>query len=160
MRQVRAQLMDLQDGTSRPITGRGDFRAAALDASGRILVTAHADGSVRVGPVTGGEPHLLLGHGGPVAGVAVSPDGQWIASSSGTEIRLWPMPDVSKPPFHTLPYAVLMAKLDAPDEPACRRGRRLGHRLQARHRPLPRLEGRANLVRQDHFDVENPKVTP
>jgi WD40 repeat protein len=84
---------------------------ATLDASGRVLVTAHADGSVRVGPVAGGEPHLLLGHGGPVAAVAVSPDGRWIASSSGTEIRLWPMPDVSQPPFHTLPYAALMAKL-------------------------------------------------
>jgi WD40 repeat protein len=111
LRQVRAQLMDLRNGTSRPITGRGDFVDATLDASGRVLVTAHADGSVRVGPVAGGEPHLLLGHGGPVAAVAVSPDGRWIASSSGTEIRLWPMPDVSQPPFHTLPYAALMAKL-------------------------------------------------
>ena len=29
------------------------------------------------------------------------------------EIRLWPMPDLSKPPLHTLPYDELMAKLRA-----------------------------------------------
>ena len=121
-RNVQARLMDVRDGTSQPIAGRGDFENAALDASGRILVTAHVDGSVRVGLVTGGEPHLLLGHSGTVAGVAVSPDGKWIASSSGTEIRLWPMPDLSKPPFHTLPYDELMAKLRRAHEPARRRG--------------------------------------
>ena len=43
--------------------------------------------------------------------MAISPDGRWIASAHGTEIRLWPMPDVSKPPLHTLPLAELLAKL-------------------------------------------------
>jgi hypothetical protein len=33
-----------------------------------------------------------------------------VASASGGEIRLWPMP---KPPPNTLPYAELMAKLQA-----------------------------------------------
>ena len=64
-----------------------------------------------MGGVTGQEPHLLVGHDGPVTDVVVSPDGRWIASASGAEIRLWPMPDVSKPPLHTLPYAELKAKL-------------------------------------------------
>ena len=64
-----------------------------------------------MGGVTGQEPHLLLGHDGPVTDVAISPDGRWVVSASGAEIRLWPMPDVSKPPLHTLPYAELMAKL-------------------------------------------------
>ena len=58
-----------------------------------VMLTGDQQGIVRVGPIEGGEPHLLLGHAGPVGTVAVSPDGQWIASSSGTEIRLWPMPD-------------------------------------------------------------------
>ena len=43
--------------------------------------------------------------------LAVSPDGQWIASGADTEIRLWPMPDLSKPPLHTLPLDQLLAKL-------------------------------------------------
>jgi hypothetical protein len=44
--------------------------------------------------------------------VAVSPDGRWVASTAGGEIRLWPMPDVSKPPLHTLPRETLLATLD------------------------------------------------
>ena len=66
-----------------------------------------------MGPLSGAEPHLLLGHSGPVNRVAISPDGRWVASASGTEIRLWPMPDLSKPPLHMLPYHELMAKLRA-----------------------------------------------
>ena len=52
-------------------------------------------------------------HSECVSAVAVSPDGKWIASASANEIRLWPMPDLSTPPFHTLPYEQLMAKLRA-----------------------------------------------
>jgi hypothetical protein len=43
--------------------------------------------------------------------LAVSPDGRWIASAAGSEIRLWPMPDLTKPPLHTLPLDQLLAKL-------------------------------------------------
>ncbi len=78
-----------------------------------MIVTGDIDGVVRAGPVTGGEPHLLLGHEGMVLGLAVSPDGRWIASATDESIRLWPMPDVSKPPLHTLPHPELMARLDA-----------------------------------------------
>ena len=47
--------------------------------------------------------------------VAVSPDGRWIASGSGHDeaIHLWPMPDVSEPPLHTLPLEELIARLKA-----------------------------------------------
>jgi WD40 repeat protein len=85
----------------------------AVDDEARYVVTGDANGVVRVGTLDGGEPHLLLGHAGPVNQVAISPDARWIASASGTEIRLWPMPDVSKPPFHVLPYDELMARLRA-----------------------------------------------
>ena len=59
------------------------------------------------------EPHLLIGHEGPVTKVAISPDLKWIASSGQDEtLRLWPMPDLDKPPLHTLPHDELLAKLD------------------------------------------------
>ncbi len=104
---------DLPAGTTREILSHGNrLECFARDPVGTALVTGGADGVVRVGPLTGEEPHLLYGHTGPVVSVAVSPDGRTIASASddGT-IRLWPMPDLSKPPLHTLPHDELVAKL-------------------------------------------------
>jgi len=107
-------LFDLTADTSRRITTHGArIQSGRLAPSGRVVVTGGADGVVRVGPVTGEEPHLLIGHKGPVFGLAVSPDERWIASSSDEAISIWPMPDVTKPPLHTLPHAELLAKLDA-----------------------------------------------
>jgi WD40 repeat protein len=85
---------------------------AAFGPSNRVIVTGDTEGVVRVGPVSGEEPHLLLGHSGPMSSLAVSPDGQWIASATDESLRLWPTPDVSKPPFHTLLHDELLAKLD------------------------------------------------
>jgi WD40 repeat protein len=107
-------LFDLEARTSRRITTHGRrLGIATFDPSGRIIVTADIDGIVRAGPVTGEEPHLLLGHTGRVNAIAVSPDGRWIASAGAEAIHLWPMPDVTKPPLHTLPHDQLMTKLDA-----------------------------------------------
>jgi len=105
-------LFDLAKHTSRRITSHGSrLFTGTLDASGQILVTGDIDGVVRAGPVSGEEPHLLLGHTGQVTALAVSPDGRWIASATDQAIHLWPMPDVSKPPLHTLPHDELLAKL-------------------------------------------------
>ena len=106
-------LLDLETGSHRvlPVHGSRLTHAVALDAAGERLVTGDITGAVRVGRISGEEPHLLLGHSGPVTDVAVSPDGKWVASASGAEIRLWPMPDLSRPPLHTLPHDELMARL-------------------------------------------------
>ncbi|MGB5550096.1 MAG: WD40 repeat domain-containing protein, partial [Thermoanaerobaculia bacterium] len=104
---------DLETGESRQIFSHGDaFGGVAIDPSDQWMATGDYFGVVRVGRVNGEEPHLLLGHRGSVSGVAFSPDGQWIATGGddGT-VRLWPTPDLSKPPFHTLPHDELMAKL-------------------------------------------------
>jgi WD40 repeat protein len=104
---------DLETGETREITSHGNRMAPfALDPSGTILVTGDQDGIVRVGHVSGDQPHLLFGHTSPLAWVAVSPDGRRIASiDDDGNIRLWPMPDLSKPPLHTLPHDELLAKL-------------------------------------------------
>jgi WD40 repeat protein len=104
-------VFDLTEGTSRRITTHGSPFCGAVGPSGRIVVSGGLDGVVRAGPASGEEPHLLFGHGGPVISMAVSPDGRWIASASHDSVRLWPMPDVSKPPFHALSHEELMAKL-------------------------------------------------
>ena len=97
-RPARLTWYDVANGESREIGshgGRFDPEGApfALDPSGEILVTGDPDGVVRVGPVTGEEPHLLYGHEHSIIALAVSPDSQWIASSSADDtIRLWPMP--------------------------------------------------------------------
>jgi WD40 repeat protein len=84
----------------------------AIDASGAVAASGDEEGIVRVGRVSEEEPHLLVGHEGPVDFVTISPDRRWVASSGEDDtLRLWPMPDLSKPPLHTLPHDDLIAKL-------------------------------------------------
>ena len=108
-----AVLLDLVSGSTIPLISYGDrVTGVAMNASGTIIATGDIDGVIRVGQVTGGQPHLLLGnHWRDHRDLAVDPRGRWIASASGTEVRLWPMPDLSKPPLHTLPREELIAKL-------------------------------------------------
>jgi WD40 repeat protein len=126
---------DLATRTSREITAHGNrLSDFALDPTGTILVTGDMNGLVRVGPLSGDEPHLLYGHSQTITSLAVSPDGQWIASASDDEtIRLWPMPDVTQSPLHTLPHEELLARLRSftnlrvvPDE-----GSDTGYRVEA-----------------------------
>jgi len=77
-----------------------------------VLVTGSLDGTIRVGRPTGGPPRILAGHAGNVDRLAVSPDLRWIASTGeDNTLRLWPMPDLDRPPLHTLPHAELLARL-------------------------------------------------
>jgi WD40 repeat protein len=106
-------IFDLDAGNVTVLTTHGGrVRSLALDEAGDVAVTGGSDGVIRVGPVTGDEPHLLLGHEEEVLSLAIDPTGRWIASCSMDKtVRLWPMPDLSKPPLHTLPREELIAKL-------------------------------------------------
>jgi DNA-binding winged helix-turn-helix (wHTH) protein/WD40 repeat protein len=107
-------VFDAATGARRRIDSHGrDIAAVALSPSGDAVATADTGGAIRVGRIDGGEPHLLVGAGGSVTSLAFSPDGRWLGDASGSEIRLWPMPDLSQPPLHTLPREALLAKLDA-----------------------------------------------
>jgi WD40 repeat protein len=103
--------LDVETGSFQEIRSHGsNVFSIAFDPTGTVIVTGSYDGVVRVGPLAGGEPHLLYGHTFEVSSIAVSPDGKWIASGSqdGT-IRLWPMPEGK--PFQTLPYEELLERL-------------------------------------------------
>jgi WD40 repeat protein len=102
---------DLRERRDWPLSSHGDqVTFMAWDPSGQRVVTGSRDGIVRVGPVTGEEPHLLIGHKGPVWGVRVDPTGRLVASTSvdGT-VRIWPMPDGK--PLHTWSRDAFLDKL-------------------------------------------------
>ena len=105
--------VDLDSGLSTPLTTHGsEVRAMALDQDGSIAVTGDRNGIIRVGRVTGEEPHILVGHEGEILRFAIDRLGRWIASAAEDKtVRLWPMPDLSKPPLHTLPREEQIAKL-------------------------------------------------
>jgi WD40 repeat protein len=86
--------------------------ALVFDPSFSVQVATRADGLLRAGRVGGGEPHLLIGHEGPIDQVAISSDLRWIASTGeDNTLRLWPMPDLDQPPLHALPHTDLLTKL-------------------------------------------------
>ena len=85
----------------------------AIDPSGEGIATGDTTRVVRVGRLGAGEPHLLLGASGVVSSVDFSPDGAWVAAAAGTEVWLWPLPDLSQRPLHVRPLTEVMATLDA-----------------------------------------------
>ena len=106
-----ASVYDLRERRGWPLSSHGDqVTLMAWDPSGQRVVTGSRDGIVRVGPVTGEEPHLLIGHQGPIWGVRVDPTGRFVGSTSvdGT-VRIWPMP--AGRPLHTWSREALLVKL-------------------------------------------------
>jgi len=104
---------DMATGATTPLTSRGRWATGlALNAEGTIAVTGSHSGIIKVGPVTDEEPHWIVGPRSTVDALAVSPDGRTIAAGyrDGT-IRLWPMPDLTKPPLHDLSRDEFIARL-------------------------------------------------
>jgi WD40 repeat protein len=106
-----AAVYDLETGHVRQLPSHGLTTSITLDSTETVVLTGSFDGTIRVGPVSGEEPHILLGHRG-FTGSTVSPDGRWIASAGmDGAIKLWPMPDIRQPPLHTLDHDELMTVL-------------------------------------------------
>ncbi len=104
---------DMQNHTSRTLKSHGNkIGDVALDQTEKLLITAGLDGAVRVGPVTGEEPHMLLAPGGSNA-ISISPDGKWIvAYAAGAPIlRIWRMPEGR--PIQTLSHEEFLNRLRA-----------------------------------------------
>jgi len=111
----KVAVVDLETGAVTPIPSHGGRAIwTIVDPQEKFLITSGFDGIIRVGPVTGEEPHLLIGHQNAVTSLALSPDGRFLASSgSDGTVRVWPMPDLSRPPLQTLPHDELLARLES-----------------------------------------------
>lgn len=73
-------------------------------------MTAHAQRSARrrrglLNTWRGPTARILSLDGASAWRSAFGPDGRWVASSTKSDIRLWPVPDLGRPPFHNLPRA-------------------------------------------------------
>ncbi|MEE4271435.1 MAG: winged helix-turn-helix domain-containing protein [Thermoanaerobaculales bacterium] len=102
-------LHDLDRGVSTRLVGHGAL-IGGFDPTGTVAITFEGE-TIFVGPPTGGAVHRLIARS-PVTAVAVSPDGRTIASGHDDgAIRLWPMPDVSRPTLYDLPHDELLAVL-------------------------------------------------
>ena len=112
-------LIDLENQASRRIASHGSQVAYLLiDAAESFLVTGSNDGTFRVGPISGEEPHVIAmpevldSFAPPVT--AISPDGRWIAvrcMNDASELVSCLVRKPEGPLLHTLPREQLLARL-------------------------------------------------
>ena len=104
----------IDSGEALPIADWGIVGGLKVTQKGELVAGTPA-GTLKVGTLAGGRPHLLFGHEGFVFSITEGPD--WIVSGGNEggkgSVRIWPKPDVSKTPFHRLPYEEILAKLRA-----------------------------------------------
>jgi WD40 repeat protein len=110
-----ATILDLETNEVRPLEGfHGTVWGLALSHQGDLLAISTDNGDIWIGGLSGSEHHYLFGHQTTVYGIAFSPDGRLLAAAGARgNIRVWPMPDMTKTPFLALPHDELMAKLDS-----------------------------------------------
>jgi WD40 repeat protein/predicted Ser/Thr protein kinase len=111
----RAVRFNLENGSIEALPSYGDrVTAIALEPTGSLVATGSADGTIRIGPASGEEPHLLLGQEGEgtIHSLSFSPDGKWLAASGESfSIHVWPVPNVATPPLHRRSHEDLLALL-------------------------------------------------
>jgi WD40 repeat protein len=107
--------IDLKTGSTQEVSSHGrKVSAVAVDSSGSLVATGSFDGTIRIGPSTGDDPHVLMGQEGEGAifSLAFSPDGRWLAvGGEGFATHIWPVPDITKPSLHRRPHDELLSVL-------------------------------------------------
>jgi cytochrome c len=86
------------EGHTAPIVG------LAVSPDGATLASASWDHTIRLWPLTGGEPRILQGHSQGVNGIAFARDGKTLVSVGyDATVRIWPLAGAGTPTIVTLP---------------------------------------------------------